>query len=173
LLPTWLQPQGDDVRLLLAFPESDVRRAVHHAAAAWHPEVLCGVAGTAGQAADLVAKLRWHAVLVSARLGEPGLDATLRRLRVLAPETPIIVVTDTMSPAEALDVANAGAAAYVDLTTLDALVSVLQRFDDRTPRPVGRVHTPPPPPAPPQGDCYGEVIRPPIIRSGTPRSAAP
>jgi DNA-binding NtrC family response regulator len=124
--------RGCGVRLLLVFPDSDLRDVLVHVVTAWHPRIQCCYANTADEAVDRIGQDSWSAVVVAARFGgdnADGLLPLLGRLRAVRPQTPIIVATEQMDAGEATAATRGLASAYVDLNTPDPLLAVLQRED--------------------------------------------
>jgi hypothetical protein len=101
------------MRLLLAFPDTRSRAVLVHVVTAWHPRTHCCFANTADEAVDLVCQDAWTAV----------------------------VATEPLDAGEATAATRGLATAYIDLVTLDPLLAVLQRYDERSPRPASRQTT--------------------------------
>jgi DNA-binding NarL/FixJ family response regulator len=115
------------MRILLAYSDSDARRAIRTLVAPLMSEVLWGESTTLAQAAGLC-RARWDVVIVDAKLGAGEgvpLDETIRRLEEIAPETPILVVTTRQTPSECAAATRAGAAAYVETRSGGRLIDLI------------------------------------------------
>jgi DNA-binding response OmpR family regulator len=124
------------VRLLLAIPDSAVQARIRAAATAWDPTVACADATDARDALAQARGERWDLVLVGAKLGANDglpLGDAVTRIRKVASNVPVVVITGEMSACEVVEATRAGATAYVDVKSMDPVLTLLERFDPRTP----------------------------------------
>jgi DNA-binding response OmpR family regulator len=120
------------VRLLLAFAEGDARNKIQRAATEWDPGIDCCIAGSATEALEETHHEHWDLLILDAHLGDAQgmrLRDAIAELKRSATETPLVVVTRQMSADEVIDAARAGAAAYLDLKSMEPLLAVVERYD--------------------------------------------